>query len=297
MYKILLADEEGVALNALYVMIDLAFGHECDVRRAANAQQLLEIFPKYQPDLLFINVQMAGIHGLSSIRNLHTQNEKCFFIVSSYNNKIDYGREGKLLNIYAYMPKPYRNEPIKKLLKECLSFIGSKQRQEKEMHYQKEQWDQVVPMLEHAMISEVLFPDRSHSNLPLYRSFMGVHEPYLWLCTLKFGQMTQHGTMCNPIGSVVQLAKQEVYFRTIVKAFFPTSVIGPILANYVVILVPWPRPELTSEEDNARRKRMASLTGQLQKKLDLRFRYGVSRIFTWNDGPEALTDTKEHFSN
>ena len=84
MYKIMLADDEGVALDALRIMITTHF-HEMeeniDIRIAQNSSQLSDIYQKYHPDILFLNIQMAGLHGIFSIRELHAFYEDCLFIV------------------------------------------------------------------------------------------------------------------------------------------------------------------------------------------------------------------------
>ena len=70
MYKVMLADDEGVALDALRIMITNQF-HDMedniDIRIAQNSSQLSDIYQKYQPDILILNIQMAGLHGVFSI--------------------------------------------------------------------------------------------------------------------------------------------------------------------------------------------------------------------------------------
>ena len=92
---------------------------------------------------------------------------------------------------------------------------------------------------------------------------------------LKFSQITAHGTMCNPIGSVVQLQSQISYFRKIIKAFFPTAIIGPVLANRIFIMIPCNACPLSENEEAFRQKRSKDMETQLHRKLNLRFKIGL----------------------
>ena len=55
----MLADDEGVALDALRIMITNQF-HDMeetvDIRIAQNSSQLSDIYQKYQPDILILNI-------------------------------------------------------------------------------------------------------------------------------------------------------------------------------------------------------------------------------------------------
>lgn len=279
MYKILLADEEGVALRALRVMIDADYAEDCDIRLVGNAQKLTEIYQKFQPDILFLNVQMPGIHGISTIRELHTKNRTCQFIIVSYSNKIDYGREGKYMGIFAYIAKPYKQDSIRTLMKNCFAHITTEHKRDEITRYNQQKWEEAVPMIEGGLISEILFPDEHSNNIPVYTSFLNIKYDYAWLCTLNYGQINEHGTMCNPIGSVVQLSNVNPYFRRVIKAFFPSAIVGPILGSNVTFLVPCKDPHLTEEEQAIRKKRVDDLTYQLHKKLNLRFRSTIGSPF------------------
>ena len=115
MYKIMLADDEGVALDALRIMITTHF-HEMeeniDIRIAQNSSQLSDIYQKYHPDILFLNIQMTGLHGIFSIRGLHAFYGDCLFIVVSYSHKTDYKREGFNMGIRDYLTKPLKREKV-----------------------------------------------------------------------------------------------------------------------------------------------------------------------------------------
>ncbi len=143
------------------------------------------------------------------------------------------------------------------------------------------------------MISEILFPDHQGNNTDYYAGLLNIKTPYAWILELKYSQITEHGTMCNPVGSVVQLSNSSMYFRKIIKAFFHHSIVGPILANHVIVLIPWETESFTDEDLEKQKKRVADMTYQLHRKLNLRFRYGISSIHSLNDMFPAISEARK----
>lgn len=278
MYKIMLADDEGVALDALRIMITSHFhdiDESIDIRIAQNSSQLSDIYQKYHPDILIINIQMAGLHGVFSIRELHAFYSECLFLVVSYSRKTDYKREGINLGIRGYLTKPLKRDKVIASLGSAFRELDYQKKHQMQEQLNKETFDTIIPIIENGLLSELLFPEQFHQNLSLYTSLLDIHDPYGWIMALKFSQITDHGTMCNPIGSIVQLEGQLSYFRKIVKAFFPTAIIGPILANRIFIMIPCNTMPLSINEETYRQKRAQDMETQLHRKLNLRFKIGL----------------------
>lgn len=278
MYKIMLADDEGVALDALRIMITSHFHdmeENIDIRIAQNSSQLSDIYQKYHPDILIVNIQMAGLHGVFSIRELHAFYGDCLFLIVSYSRKTDFKREGINMGIRGYLTKPLKRDKVIASLNSAFHELDYQKKHQIQEQLNKESFDTIIPVIENGFISELLFPEQLHQNLTLYTSLLDIHAPYGWIMALKFSQITDHGTMCNPIGSVVQLQGQISYFRKIIKAFFPAAIIGPILANRIFIMVSCNSMPLSESEDAYRKKRAKDMETQLHRKLNLRFKIGL----------------------
>lgn len=278
MYKIMLADDEGVALDALRIMITSHFrdiDESIDIRAAQNSSQLMDIYQKYQPDLLILNIQMTGLHGVFSVRELHAFYSECLFLIVSYSHKTDYKREGFNIGVRGYLTKPLKRDKVIPALSSAFHEIDYQKKHQHQEQLNKETFDTIIPVIENGLLSELLFPQQFHQNLSLYTSLLDIHDPYGWIMALKFSQITDHGTMCNPIGSIVQLEGQISYFRKIIKAFFPTAIIGPVLANRIFIMIPCNSMPLSISEETFRQKRAQDMETQLHRKLNLRFKIGL----------------------
>ena len=150
MYKVMLADDEGVALDALRIMITNQF-HDMeetvDIRIAQNSSQLSDIYQKYQPDILILNIQMAGLHGVFSIRELHAFYSECLFLVVSYSRKTDFKREGINIGIRGYLTKPLKRDKVISALKDVFREINYHKKHQIQEQLNKEAFDTAIPVI------------------------------------------------------------------------------------------------------------------------------------------------------
>ena len=68
MYRILVADDEGIMLEAFKSVIAGAFGEECVVETAKTGRAVTEIAETFHPDVVFMDIHMPGINGIQAMR-------------------------------------------------------------------------------------------------------------------------------------------------------------------------------------------------------------------------------------
>ena len=76
MYRILLADDEGIMLESLKKIIETEYGNECEIHCAKSGRVVVEMAQAYSPDICFMDIQMPGISGYrqsGKFRNLTVQ--------------------------------------------------------------------------------------------------------------------------------------------------------------------------------------------------------------------------------
>lgn len=278
MYKILLADDEGIAIESMKYSILQRFGDTCDIRSAKNARQVFEIFQKYIPDIVFLNVQMSGVHGIYTIRKLHSIHPECLYIVISHTGKINYNREGIYMRIVDYLKKPVGKENATNALTKAIDQVNHERDQVLRKQQNKEKLQKTLPIIENGFIAELFLGNPTGNNLASYKELLNIPANYGWVMTLDFCETEENGIMLNPIGATIQLQEQLHLFRSIIKAFFPGAIIGSALANRVIIFIPCRTESMTSEEIDFRQDRAEHMMKQLHRKLDLYFKMNISPI-------------------
>ena len=89
MYRILVADDEGIMLEAFKSVIAGAFGEECVVETAKTGRAVTEIAETFHPDVVCMDIHMPGINGIQAMREIRKFNTTALFYVVSAYDKFD----------------------------------------------------------------------------------------------------------------------------------------------------------------------------------------------------------------
>ena len=75
MYKIMLADDEGIVIDSLSYIIKKNFGDDCEVQSAKTGRKVIELAENFRPDIAFMDIQMPGINGIDAMREIQKSNK------------------------------------------------------------------------------------------------------------------------------------------------------------------------------------------------------------------------------
>ena len=123
MYKIMLADDEGIVIDSLNYIIEKNFGEECLVKFAKTGRKVIELAESFRPDIAIMDIQMPGINGIDAMKEIREFNKSTIFIVMSAYDKFDYAREAINLGVLEYLNKPVEQSKIVEVLKRAMRNI------------------------------------------------------------------------------------------------------------------------------------------------------------------------------
>ena len=92
MYKILIADDEGIVRDSLKYIIEKDFS-DCEIYLAKSGRQAIENAEEYSPDIALLDIQMPGINGLSALREIKAVNKKVRALILTAYDNFDYAKE------------------------------------------------------------------------------------------------------------------------------------------------------------------------------------------------------------
>jgi two-component system nitrogen regulation response regulator NtrX len=118
--KILIVDDEQGVRAALSQLLEYE-GYE--VRAVANAVDALSEYTKFTPDLVFMDVKMAGIDGLEALKRLREQDPHAIVVMISGHGTIQTAVDATQLGAYDFLEKPLDTDRILVTLRNALQHL------------------------------------------------------------------------------------------------------------------------------------------------------------------------------
>ena len=118
--KILIVDDEPGIRAALSQLLEYE-GYA--VRQASNAVDALGEYAKFTPDLVFMDVKMAGIDGLEALKRLREQDPRAIVVMISGHGTIQTAVEATQLGAYDFLEKPLDTDRILVTLRNALQHL------------------------------------------------------------------------------------------------------------------------------------------------------------------------------
>ena len=112
MYRILLADDEGIVLNSLQFIIEKNFSGRYELETAKTGLGAIETAERFRPDIVFMDIQMPGINGIDAMREIRKFSTNVIFVVLTAYDKFDYAKEAIGLGVLDYLNKPVNQKVV-----------------------------------------------------------------------------------------------------------------------------------------------------------------------------------------
>ena len=113
MYKILLADDEGIELDAMKFILDKNFNGMCNVATAKTGRGAIELAETFRPDIAVMDIRMPGINGIDAMREMRSIQPNIIFIIMTAYDKFEYesiiGRSKSREESYSHCEIGYEN--------------------------------------------------------------------------------------------------------------------------------------------------------------------------------------------
>jgi two-component system, NtrC family, nitrogen regulation response regulator NtrX len=118
--KILIVDDEQGIRAALSQLLEYE-GYQ--VRAVANAVDALSEYGKFSPDLVFMDVKMAGIDGLEALKRLRELDPRAVVVMISGHGTIQTAVDATQLGAYDFLEKPLDTDRILVTLRNALQHL------------------------------------------------------------------------------------------------------------------------------------------------------------------------------
>ena len=276
MFRILVADDEGIMLESIKSIILSNFGSECQVACVKTGRAVIEQAEAFRPDIAIVDIQMPGLSGIQAIREVRRFNSSMVFIIITAYDKFSYAQEAVNLGVMEFITKPVNK---KKILDVCIRAMHQVEEARKKLSDDlkiREKLELVVPMIESGFIYNLLRDDTDIYRKD-YLEMLDIKVRYGFAIVLEFGDGVVDGLMTNAVGANVRLNKYYTQLRELVKDYFD-CITGPVMGNRIVLFVPFEREKTRYEERVEIITRTRNMIYRLEAGIDMQFRGGIGMV-------------------
>ncbi len=114
--RVILAEDEQRAMRGLRTLLQTLHREIEIVGEASDGAQGLELIRTLQPDVVFTDIRMQPMDGLSMIRAVRALGMDTKFVILSAYEEFDYARQALLLGVVDYLVKPVTEQELQEVL-------------------------------------------------------------------------------------------------------------------------------------------------------------------------------------
>ena len=289
MYKLMLADDEGIVRESLKFIVDKEFPGMCETFEAKTGRRVIELADEVRPDIAFMDIRMPGINGIDAMKEIRTTNPNIVFVVISAYDKFDYAKQALNLGVIDYINKPFDKSQIVAVLKKAMSEVDRLREQRNRELEIKEKLDSIVPIIENGLIQDLLSHEHYKENIEEYKKLLEIDEKYGLMLAIVSGDREPGGYMRGVVPASVKTQKNYETVLLVISDNFK-CITGSVMGNKIPVLIPCQRSQLTPEEyqkivDSANRAQE-----ELSEALGIGFRIGIGPVKPLENMAESFSE-------
>lgn len=296
MYRIMLADDEGIVLDSLRMIINKNFPEQCQVETAKTGRDVIELAERFRPDIAFMDIQMPGINGIEAIREIKKSNPSVEFIILSAYDKFDYAKEAINLGVLEYINKPFSARTITEVLGKALKTIELKRKKRSDDLRIKEKMETVTPIIENGFIYAIMFQEHFMEDVDNYKQLLGMDADYGCMLALVVGDDQLGNQMTNTVGAGVRTQLNYTRVRELVKETWD-CIVGSVISNKIPVFLPMKNMKMDYEERIGMIDVCRELTRKLKRMTDISFRIGIGSVRKLNESMDSYEEALKALVN
>lgn len=289
MYKIMLADDEGIVVDSLKFIIEKEFQGNCVIEFAKTGRSVIELAESFRPDIAIMDIQMPGINGIDAMREIRETNTHMVLIIMSAYDKFDYAKEAINMGVLEYLNKPVDREKIVQVLRRAMAMIDREREKRSQDLLIREKMESVIPIIENGLIQNLLFHEPFEEDIENFKNLLGIREDYAYMAVLVCGETQEGNHMTNAVGASIRVQNAYREIREITNAYLP-GITGSGMANKIAICIPCSTPRMEYNERIRVIEKARELARKLKARTEITFRVGIGSVKRMDEVAESYNE-------
>lgn len=278
MFKVMIADDEKVAIDALKFIIEKSFTDVEIISTARSGREAIEMVEVEAPDILFMDIRMPGINGIEALREIRKWNPQIVTIVLTAFDQFEFAKEAVNLGVMEYLLKPVNRTKVVEVVKKAMALISAEREKWQIELEMREKLEYAGPILENGFVYSIILFDDKSNDLFDYKRIFNIKEDGGYILTVEFVDGKTGGYPDNKFGFSVESQHFYPFFTDTVKSLCK-CIIGPIMLNRIVVVVP---VDCEIDEFGCRLEAVSlaeNLMQRLSEKLNCGLKIGIGKVY------------------
>lgn len=126
MYKVVIVDDEPIIVEGLRRMVHWS-DHNCQVAATAGSgHQGLEVIREQKPDIVFSDISMPGMDGLSMIAALRSEFPDMYIAILTGYRDFDYAQRAIHLGVFRFLLKPSNMKELEQAVEDMVKKLDER---------------------------------------------------------------------------------------------------------------------------------------------------------------------------
>ncbi|MDD7049497.1 MAG: response regulator [Lachnospiraceae bacterium] len=180
-YKILLVDDERQEREGISFLIE-RYGYPLQIKQAVNGQKALEMMKKEEFDILFTDVKMPVMDGLTLAREVAQAYPKTIIIIFSAYSEFNFARKAMEAGVVNYLLKPVEIQEFQHCMEGVINKLNENRIHDEQDRENQELMQEVmlyglfrtgkVPKGEREVLRKLLFEKKQEGCIPIVFEFV-----------------------------------------------------------------------------------------------------------------------------
>lgn len=277
MFKVMIADDEKVAIDSLRFIIEKNFTDVEIVSTARSGREAIENVEEIVPDILFMDIRMPGINGIEAIREIRQHHKQIVIIVLTAFDQFEFAKEAANLGVMEYLLKPVNRAKVVEVVSKAIALISAEKEKRQIELEMKEKLEYAGPIMETGFVYSLILFDYN-KELVNYKNLFDFKEEGGYIFTVEFVDERSDGAVGDKLGISLQSMQFYPYFTDTVKSL-SKCIVGPLMLNRIVVVVP---SDPCTDEFGCRLEAVSlaeNLVQRLSEKMNCGIRIGIGKIY------------------